>query len=81
MYRIVRLRIKGFVIHRGRGEEKVEQGHVAFDLQMLSGKRQKTISSKEALKDVKPIDWGEEVLTGKKKVVVTKDKSGELLDV
>ena len=81
MYRIVRLRIRGFVFHRERGEEKMEQGYVAFDLQMLSRKRQRTISSKDALKDVKPVDWGEEVLTGKKKVVVAKDKSGELLDV
>lgn len=59
----------------------MKQGYVAFDLQMLSGKRQKTISSKEALKDVKPIDWGEDVLSGKKKVIATRDKSGELLDV
>lgn len=35
-------------------------------------RRDKIISSKEALKDVIPIEWSEDVLSGEKKVVIAK---------
>ena len=33
---------------------------------------EKTISTEEALKDITPIQWSEDVLSGKKKVTITK---------
>lgn len=45
-----------------------------LDLNALMSKKSKIVSSKEALKDVKPIDWSDEVLRGEKKVTATKAK-------
>lgn len=53
----------------------------SLDLQTLSGKKGRIVSSKEALKDVKPIDWGKDVLRGEKRVIVTKEKSEDVTDV
>lgn len=57
--------------------DKKETQYAHFDLQTLANKKSRIISSEEALKDVIPIDWGSEVLDGKKKVLVTevKDRS------
>lgn len=44
----------------------------AIDLQSLMGKKCKIISSEKALKDVKPIEWEEEILRGEKRVIATK---------
>ena len=57
--------------------DKKETQYAHFDLQILANKKSRIISSEEALKDVVPIDWGSEVLEGKKKVLVTevKDRS------
>lgn len=52
----------------------VMEGYATLNLQALSKKKGKIISSKEALHDVKPIDWDREVMQGKKKVVVTHEK-------
>jgi len=41
-----------------------------LDLSALKNRRIATISSEEALKDVIPIDWGEDVLSGKVKVLL-----------
>jgi len=41
-----------------------------LDLTKLKNKQSKFISSKEALADVTPITWNEDVLTGKKRVIV-----------
>lgn len=46
----------------------------SLDLQALSGKKGRIVSSREALKDVKPIDWGKDILRGEKRVIVTKEK-------
>lgn len=45
-----------------------------LDLSKLSGKKFKFISSEEALKDITPISWSEDVLSGKKKVLVNYDE-------
>lgn len=41
-----------------------------LDLKKLEEKKSRFVSMEEALKDVIPIDWGEDVLNGKVKVVV-----------
>lgn len=44
-----------------------------LDIQTLKNKKGKIISSKDALRDVKAIEWGEEVLRGEKKIIATKE--------
>ncbi|AGY77974.1 hypothetical protein [Clostridium autoethanogenum] len=44
----------------------------SLDSNKLKNRKFISISSKEALKEVIPIDWSEDVLTGKKKVIVNK---------
>lgn len=46
-------------------------------LQTLRSKPIKIVSSKEALGDVTPIDWGSDVMNGKCKVMVTLDTEQE----
>jgi RimJ/RimL family protein N-acetyltransferase len=41
-----------------------------LDMKILRSKESTTISSEEALKDIEPIDWSDEVLSGKKKVTL-----------
>lgn len=43
-----------------------------LDMNKLFSKKSTIISTKESLKDVVPIDWGNEVLSGKKKVIISK---------
>lgn len=45
-----------------------------IDMKKLKEKEIITISTKEALKDITPIRWSEDVLNGKKKVIVTNYK-------
>lgn len=52
---------------------KTEHGYTRLDLKMLSGKKHRVISSSEALKDVVPVEWGEDVFAGKKRVIVSKE--------
>jgi len=50
--------------------EKVE--YKKLDLKKLfESKPSKFVPTKEALKDVEPIEWSEEVLSGKAKVIVS----------
>ncbi len=44
----------------------------SLDLNKLKDKKTTIISSENALKDVTPIDWDEDVLSGKKKVTLCK---------
>lgn len=46
----------------------------SLNLSKLQNKKSIIISSKEALKDVTPIDWNQEALTGKKKIVINCNK-------
>ena len=41
---------------------------------LLKNKKTTVISSKEALKDITPIEWSEDVLSGKNKVIVDCNK-------
>lgn len=41
-----------------------------LDLKILEGKKNRVITSEEALRDVIPIDWSEDVLNGKAKAVL-----------
>ena len=43
-----------------------------LDFSKISSRNTKVVSSEEALKDVKPIEWSEDVLNGKRKVTVKK---------
>ncbi|RMD02724.1 hypothetical protein D9O40_05335 [Clostridium autoethanogenum] len=47
----------------------------SLNLNKLKNRDFISLSSKEALKEVIPIDWSEEVLTGKKKVIVYNPKN------
>ncbi|MCL1950434.1 MAG: hypothetical protein FWF59_11950 [Turicibacter sp.] len=43
-----------------------------FDMkEFLKTREVRFISTEEALKDVTPIDWSEEVLSGKAKIIIT----------
>lgn len=43
-----------------------------LDMNKLFSKKSTIISTKESLKDVVPIEWNNEVLSGKKKVIISK---------
>ena len=45
-----------------------------LDMEKLKSRITKVISNEEALKDVEPMEWPEEVLSGKKKVIITRRK-------
>ena len=45
-----------------------------LDMEKLKSRITKVISTEEALKDVEPMEWPEEVLSGKKKVIITRRK-------
>jgi hypothetical protein len=42
--------------------------------ELLKNKKTKIVSSEEALKDIIPVDWSEDVLSGKKKVIIKESK-------
>ena len=46
----------------------------ALNLGTLMKKKGRIVSSEEALRNVKPIEWGEDVLRGERKITVTKAK-------
>lgn len=41
------------------------------DMEKIKSRITKTISAKEALKDVEPMQWDKDIIDGKKKVVLT----------
>ena len=45
-----------------------------LDMEKLKSRITKVISTEEALKDIEPMEWPEEVLSGKKKVIITRRK-------
>lgn len=62
-----------------KGDEDMGNTVVKYntlDLCTLMGKKSKIVSSEEALKNVKPIEWSDDVIQGKKKVLVTKSTRG-----
>lgn len=42
----------------------------SFNLNILQNKKTTIVSTQDSLKDVAPINWSEEVLSGKKKVLL-----------
>lgn len=65
---------KGFS-HEGDDKmSKVMSGYGTLDLNVLAAKKSRIVSSEEVLKNVKPIEWGDEILRGEKRVIVTKEK-------
>ena len=44
---------------------------VKLNMEKINSRITKIVSSEEALRDVVPIDWSDEVLSGKKKVTIT----------
>lgn len=49
-----------------------------IDMSIIKSKKGRIISSEEALRDVRPVDWEKDVLDGRKKVIVTTDKRGSM---
>lgn len=47
-----------------------EKKHKSFDLSLLEDRKTIIMTSKEALEDVTPFDWSEDVLNGEAKVLV-----------
>lgn len=45
----------------------------SLDLNKLNNKKTVIVSSQEALKDVTPINWSEDVLLGKKKITIVRN--------
>ncbi|MFR8346869.1 hypothetical protein [Mediterraneibacter gnavus] len=48
------------------------QTYRRIDFGKIRNRNTKIVSSEEALKDVKPIEWSEDVLNGKRKVTIKK---------
>mgnify|MGYP006922132219 CR=1 FL=1 len=51
--------------------------YAALDLHSLSKKNIKIVFSKDALKEIVPIAWGEEVLQGRERVIAAEEKNEE----
>ena len=45
-----------------------------LDIEKLKGRITKPISLEEALKDIVPMEWTEEVMSGKQKIIITRRK-------
>ena len=48
----------------------MEENKLKLDLSKLTHRKRVSVTTKEALKDVEPFEWSEEVLSGKKKVIM-----------
>lgn len=51
-----------------------QQTYQRLDLEKLESRIKKVITTEEALKDVVPMEWPEEVMSGKQKVIITGGK-------
>ena len=61
------------------GKERIDmsenkQTYRRLDLEKLQSRFTEPISTEEALRDVVPMEWPEEVMSGKKKVIITRRK-------
>lgn len=52
------------------GKTVIKEAYRTLDMSKISNKKSKVISCKNALSDVTPINWSDDVLTGKKKIIV-----------
>ena len=48
----------------------MENRNLKLDLNKIKDKQRISVSTKEAIKDVTPINWASDVLNGKRKVLV-----------
>ncbi len=63
-------------------EEIIDIGGVTMDnkaykplnMKMLNSKKSTIVSSQDALKDITPINWSEDVVLGRKKITVSVNK-------
>ena len=53
-------------------------GYKKLNMDLITKKPSRTISSDEALRDSTPIKWSDDVLSGKKKVVLDSHKKGKV---
>lgn len=49
-------------------------GYRRLDMSKLKNRKIGTMSSEESLKDIVPFNWSEDVLNGKKKVIISRQK-------
>lgn len=61
-------------ILRKRNDDMATKNYKSLDLSKLTDKKNIIVSSEKALKDVPPINWSNDVLSGKKKVLVDCNK-------
>ena len=54
--------------------------HAKLDVSNLQERKHTTISSEEALKEITPIEWSDEVLEGKKEVTISKKEGSETMN-
>lgn len=45
-----------------------------LDLEKINKRITKFVSTEESLKDITPIKWNDDILSGRKKVVITEEK-------
>lgn len=50
------------------------KNYKSLDMSKIKDKKSSIVTSREALKDVTPINWSRDVLSGKKTITVTYDK-------
>lgn len=50
--------------------EEIKTPYKKLDFSVIKKKPSKTLSSKEALKNISPIEWSKEVVNGTKKIIV-----------
>lgn len=46
-----------------------------LDLSKLKSRKRKVISTEDSLRDIVPIQWSDEVISGQKKVVISKENN------
>lgn len=50
-----------------------DRNYKPLDLNKIKSKKSIIVPSREALKDVTPIEWSDDVLSGKKSVTISRD--------
>ena len=53
-----------------KGGINMKEGYKKLDRNILQNKKRRIISSNEALKDIVPIKWSDDVINGRKKVTI-----------
>lgn len=56
------------------GNDMMVKKPLKLDVKKIQAKRTTIVSSEESLKDISPMSWSNDVLSGKKKVIMVLDK-------